>query len=48
MGIKFVDSMEDIPDHIEGTGFTKKHVRPDMFPPSAEDAAKMHLEYCWE
>ena len=47
MGIKFVDSMEDIPDHIEGTGFDFKKHAPDMFPPSAEDAAKMHLEYCW-
>jgi 16S rRNA C967 or C1407 C5-methylase (RsmB/RsmF family) len=48
MGIKFVSSMDEVPDHINGTGFDfKKHLRPDMFPPSAEDAARMHLEYCW-
>ena len=48
MGIKFVESMEEVPDHVSGTGFDfKRHLRPDMFPPSAEDAARMHLEYCW-
>ena len=48
MGIKFVDSIEDCPDHIDGTGFDfKKHLRRDMFPPSAEVAARMNLDYCW-
>ena len=41
MGVKFVDSIEDCPDHIDGTGFDfKRHLRRDMVPPSAEDVAK--------